>query len=134
MARHIKSVWWMGAGGAPPGGAGRPGGGAAALAPSDAAIAAKIEPPLLQAMSTAGDGEKLPVIVIMREQASRQAIDEASGIADKAARRQAVIGLLKEVAGRTQPDLLAYLDQKVAEGQAAGVDPLWLHNLVGADV
>jgi serine protease AprX len=106
-------------------------GGHLATAPSDS----RIKPELLVEMGAVPADQLIPVTIVMLERAEPNEIAEAKQIRDKQTRRQAVIGLLKDVAIRSQEDVLAEL----AAGQAAGsvgalIRPLWIDNVIGADV
>ncbi len=90
---------------------------------------------LADAVRQAQAGETIPVVIVLREQADERAIEEASLIRDRDARRRAVVDLLRDTAARTQGDLLARLRDGQAQGQVGErVRPLWIANMVAADL
>lgn len=94
------------------------------------AQAGVLDPLLRDAMRQLGEGEKIAVIVQMADEADLQ--DATAGIpaADRAARGQAVIEALQEVAAATQGGLLAFLQQEQAVGNVERFRPLWISNVV----
>lgn len=108
------------------------GDGSYVLAPD---LADKLMPDLVAALSAARQGQLIPITIVMAEQAPRAQIEAWGSSGDKQLRREAVTGILKDVAVRSQGDLLAYLYQQQAQGNVGDyIRPLWIHNVIGAHV
>ena len=83
----------------------------------------------------AGPNELIPITIVLRDQTNRDVIDQAARIADKQQRRLAVIAALKSTAAETQGDLLQFLAERQQVGRVGGrVTPLWIHNVIAAEV
>jgi subtilisin family serine protease len=76
--------------------------------------------------------EMVSVIVYLNEQADISALDLElkQEKASRQVRHERVIRALKEVAARTQPDLVDHLDAARARGDVTGFTPHWIANLV----
>ncbi|MBL1217981.1 MAG: hypothetical protein D8M59_10865 [Planctomycetes bacterium] len=95
----------------------------------------KLMPDLVEAITTAPQGQLIPISIVMADQAPRGQIQAWASIRDKQLRREAVSGILKEVAARSQGNLLAYLEQQQMAGNVGDyIRPLWIHNVIGANV
>lgn len=90
----------------------------------------KLEGSLGQVISTTARSEMLPVTIVMADQVDKAELD-AAAILPKADRRAQVVTLLKETANASQASLLEYLDGQIEQGQASGIRPLWIHNVIG---
>ncbi|MBU0638958.1 MAG: S8 family serine peptidase [Planctomycetes bacterium] len=95
----------------------------------------KLRGELAEVVAKARPDQLIPVSIVMCEQAAPAAIQQASRLATRAARREAVGQILKSVAERSQHEVLGVL----RAGQASGtvgrkLRPLWIHNLVAASV
>jgi len=106
---------------------------------------AKLTGDLPAVLDAAGSGDRIPVSFVLADQLEGDALRAraaalagqaatASGAAGKAARRQATVRALREHAARTQAGLLAALRALEARGDATRVRPLWIGNVVGADL
>lgn len=102
-----------------PGGTGSSGG-------AEAAPSAKIDPAVLQAAERSPDGQAY-ALVYFKEQAD---LSFAERIQDWNERGWAVYRALKEVADRTQAEVLAGLASRKAEGAVADYYSYWIVNLV----
>ncbi len=111
--------------------------GAALALCSAAAIAGpgedKLRADLGDVLANAGDGELVPVTIVMKEQAEPFDLAELRAM-DKQSRRQHVMGVLQQVASDSQAGVLAELAQAQQAGEAANVGSLWLANVVVAQV
>ncbi len=97
--------------------------------------AAKMHGDLYRVLTEADETALVPVKAIMRDQVSRDRIEEARwGNADRNVRRQVVADMLKANAARSQADILNYLRDAEAAGDAARIRTLWLTSVVAADV
>jgi len=106
---------------------------AADLAPDS--IEAKLRADLRDVVRNAAPDELISVSIVMREQVARADIQQASLIEDEADRRATIKAMLKDLADRTQPGVIALLEEAQDQGQAADyIVPLWIHNVVGARV
>jgi len=87
---------------------------------------------LLAAKSAARPGERLPVLIRMRERPDLGALKrEVAGLAADE-RRQRVVETLRAAAGRTQAGVLAELFAAQRDGIASAIRPLWSANAVAA--
>ncbi|RJP38453.1 MAG: hypothetical protein C4547_04560 [Phycisphaerales bacterium] len=102
-----------------------------AAPPVSAEMAARFHGTLAQDLDVAAPDELIPIVVVMRDQVSPEALEEATRAAN---RRAAVIALLKEQAAATQGPILDLLRAAQARGQADRIHPLWIANAVGAHV
>lgn len=103
-----------------------------AAAATDDAPLKKLSGDLPRVLEFAAPDERIPVVIVMREQASRQAINMASRHPVKQERREAVKALLKATANATQGPVLDLLEQARANGRTNDyIASLWLHNMVG---
>jgi subtilisin family serine protease len=114
-------------------------------APPAVPAGAKLMGDLSAVLDAAAPGERIPVYFVLADQLEGDALRArvaalagdaaaAPGAAGKAARRQATVRTLREHAARTQAGLLAALRTLEAQGGAARVRPLWIGNVVGADL
>ncbi|MBV21875.1 MAG: hypothetical protein CMJ61_06945 [Planctomycetaceae bacterium] len=86
------------------------------------------------ALDALGAQDLLPVTIVMKEQVPPADLLKLRTSLPKQQRRQAVVERLRELANRTQADLLALLEQGAQSGQVQSISPLWIHNVVNADV
>ena len=94
----------------------------------------KLRGDIAEVLDALDDRELLPVTIVMKEQVSPAELMELRNFQPKARRRQAVIEQLRGLANQTQANLLTLLDERADTGQADDINPLWIHNLVNADV
>lgn len=92
----------------------------------------KLEGDLPSVLARTGDGELIPVTIVMTDQVPIEEFRALGPGMTKADRREYVKTRLKEVALGSQAELLADLRARVAQGDAADLRPLWIHNVVGA--
>ncbi len=79
-------------------------------------------------------GEMLPIVIVMKEQTPRDQISVASQIDDKAARRAAVLGLLRDTANRTQGGVLDMLNQAQQNGLVGEhIRPMFIANMIAVE-
>lgn len=98
-------------------------------------LEAKLQGGLGAVLARAAEDELVPVAIVLAEQAPAELRERANAMRDKAERRAFVKEALKEIAARSQGELLALLAEEARQGRAAErVDALWLHNAIGARV
>ena len=104
-------------------------------APIEQGVLDKLQGGLALSLAAAAPGEWIPVSIVLREQAPAWLMSEARAMGDKAARREYVSLTLKEIAARTQEQILARLEQG-QEAQHVGprVTSLWIANAISAEV
>ncbi|MCU0225532.1 MAG: hypothetical protein MUF27_16000, partial [Acidobacteria bacterium] len=123
---------------------------AASAAPGAAAATsdAKLTGDLPAVLEAAAPSDRVPVYFVLGEQlegaalrARAAALAGAAGpgaaardAQGKALRRQATVRALREHAAQAQAGLLAALRELEAQGAATRVRPLWIGNVVGADL
>ncbi|HZW10678.1 MAG TPA: S8 family serine peptidase, partial [Phycisphaerales bacterium] len=93
----------------------------------------KLRGDLGEVLAQAGDGELVPVTIVMKAQAEPFDLNELRAMS-KAERRDFVVGSLKQVAEGSQAGVIARLAQAENAGAAEHVNPLWLVNVVAARV
>ncbi len=93
-----------------------------------------LAPNLVKHLEEMDPGELVPVLITMQQQVTNLEMGAAQSLPTKAERRAAVISALKNVADRTQQDLLTYLNGKENAKQASLIRPFWLHNFVAVEV
>jgi serine protease AprX len=117
-------------------------------AAASAAADAKLTGDLPAVLEAAAPREKVPVYFVLGEQLEGDALrSRAAALAGaagpgaaardaqgKALRRQATVRALREHAAQAQAGLLAALRELEARGDASRVRPLWIGNVVGADL
>jgi len=91
------------------------------------ATSALLEPDLAKALATAGPGERLHVIVEMREQVSPAAA-VAGAPGDRFTARRQLVDALQSTAERSQADLRTYLATRWLAGDVTRVTPFWIFN------
>jgi len=95
---------------------------------------AKLSGALRAALAARTVEEFLPVDLVLAEQAPPSDLRAARGLSP-GERRSTVVTTLRGVAARTQPPLLAFLEEARRAGAVRGeVRTLWLHNVVSAEV
>lgn len=94
-------------------------------------VSDKLRGDLADVLRMAEGNDLIPVTIIMSEQVPREDIRGAVWFEHKADRRAYVTSLLKDMAANTQGDLLNMLDGSTGVDR---VNPMWIHNLVGARV
>ncbi len=102
---------------------------AAPLSSLDAALVRKIEPTLLKEAlhkTNKGQGEKLPFIVYLAEEADLGAA--MAGAVHSAERRQAMVEALQATAERSQGGLRTYLAGQQARGKVESYASCWIFN------
>jgi subtilisin family serine protease len=101
----------------------------------DPQLSEKFHDRLADIIKNAGPNDLIPVTIVMREQASRDQIQQLAAIRNKELRRQAVIGLLQATAANSQDQVLDLLAERRAEGKVGlEITPLWIHNVIGAQI
>jgi len=95
----------------------------------------KLHGDLAGVAAAAKERDLIPVTIIMRDQVPRDQLEAVKQIPRKSDRRRAVTGMLKELAGRTQQNLLADLQAGQRIGSVgAPLRPLWIHNVIAVSV
>ncbi|MDP6764136.1 MAG: S8 family serine peptidase [Planctomycetota bacterium] len=89
--------------------------------------------PLLRALEEAG-GELVGVTIVLADPLPPQELAAAAATADRSRRRELVIGLLTTHASASQAGVLAQLDSLRAGGHARRIVPLWVADVVRAEV
>ena len=100
---------------------------AAAVLLSSGLAAAAIHPDLEARLGALPPDEFVPVIVELTTQADPQSAAKARGF-DRRARGRAVVDALKDVAGRHQKEVMAFLSEEQAQGHARKVKAFWVFN------
>ena len=90
-----------------------------------------LRPPLGEVLDAAGPDDLIPVSIVLREQAGREQLLLAGAGLEGEAKRQAVIRRLKAIAAGTQGPLVQALR---GEPRAANIRPLWIGNVIGAEM
>ncbi len=104
-------------------------------APLKPTIVGKLSNGLDAAVAGARQGERLPVVLVLKDQASQAAIDAAAAQRDMTARRAAVVSLLKAHAAATQGSLLDWIDGRVRAGEASDeIHAFWISNMISAEL
>jgi serine protease AprX len=97
--------------------------------------AGELRPPLPEILARAAPDERIPVSIVLARQVPRGEVARiAASIRDRAARRRAIVGRLREEARLAQEPLLGFLAPAVAAGRAGGLRPLWISSIVGAEL
>ncbi len=105
------------------------------LAVADDTLAAKLDPRLEAVFAAAGPNDLIPVYFVLDEQlegAKLRAVGAA--LEAKDGRRRARVAALKELATRSQARLRVALADLADRGLAERVRPLWIGNIVAADL
>jgi hypothetical protein len=89
-----------------------------------------IGPSLQGYLSKAAPGQKLPVIVALKQQADNAALERACADKNKEERWGYVVSELKRLSETTQRDLLTYLASEERAGKAVKVNGFWIVNAV----
>lgn len=77
----------------------------------------------------------IPVSIVLKDQLTGSALTEpVAGVTDRQARRRLILGALQQHAARTQVRLRAELAQLAQRGVAERIRPLWIGNVIGADL
>jgi len=99
-------------------------------------LAGKLTGELPRVLAEAGPDELIPVSIVLVDQLTGPRLtDRARGIAPgDPARRRVLIEALKEHAGRTQGPLRAVLAAERLSGRAERIRPLWIGNVVAAEL
>ncbi len=92
--------------------------------------AGMIGPSLQGYLTKAGPGQKLPVIIALKQQADNVALEKACADMTKEGRWAYVVSELKRLSDVTQRDLLSYLASEERSGKAAKVNGFWIVNAV----
>lgn len=92
---------------------------------------AKLEGRLPEVLATASADDLLQVAIVLADQVPGEELRALGPAQSKLERRAYVKARLWEVARASQADLLALLESRAAVGEAEGVRPLWIHNVVG---
>ena len=87
-------------------------------------------PSLVQVLNTAAPAQRIPVTIVLKQQADNAALERACVGLTKEQRWAYVVGGLKRLSNVTQRDLLSSLASQEASGQVSGVNPLWIVNEV----
>lgn len=111
----------------------------AAALPKDgipANLSNKLRADLLSVVANAEPGELIPVSIVMKDRATPEDLAFSGLIADKNARRRAVMDVLKGVARRSQAGVLSTLIEGQGRGEVGReyIHALWITNVIGARV
>ncbi len=93
--------------------------------------AAVISQELLDYMAQADSSELIPIVVVMGEQMELGDLQQIIAGLSKNEARGVAMAELKSLANSTQGELIAYLEEKVSQGKASDILPLWIVNVVG---
>ncbi len=88
-------------------------------------------------MAAAAPGEKIPVYFVLADQLEGARLQAAAAVPERLGTprsRRPVIAALQAHAARTQAGLVARLREVEASGRAARIRPLWIGNVVAADL
>lgn len=96
------------------------------------ASAGEIEEKFAAYLETIGDDDFASAIIYLWDRPDIRTLDNAlhAAKAPMQIRHERVLSELRQVAVRSQPDLLSYLDARKLEGKVAGYTPYWIMNLV----
>lgn len=94
------------------------------LAQSEVTATAQITQSVQTLLASAGNEQRIPVIVVLRQQADLGSVNARS----RASRLQQVVQRLQTQAELTQPRLRALLRTRQSEGQVTAFQPLWIIN------
>lgn len=86
-----------------------------------------------QVLNQAGPTDFVPFYVVLKDQASRDAIDIASGPNDRDVAHAQVMALLRGVAERSQPPVVDAMQRHQAAGKLRNIRPLWIVNVIAAE-
>ena len=92
------------------------------------ATAALIEPALQEQMAQMDGGERIGVLIGLKDQLDGQTIIRT--VKDKQQRWEITVQSLKAMAARDQAGLVALLEQFATSGKVADIQPLWILNAV----
>jgi subtilisin family serine protease len=92
--------------------------------------AAFLGPSLQNCLAKAAPGQKLPVIIAMKEQADNEALEQSCQGMSKEERWAYVISDLKRLSNTSQRDLLSYLAREERAGKVNKVSTFWVVNAV----
>ena len=87
-----------------------------------------IGPDLRGLIAEARDGRQIPVNIILKDQMDNERVEARCIGLNKEKRWKLVVDELKRMASRSQRDLLKSLRELEAQGQASGIEPLWIVN------
>ena len=90
----------------------------------------KLRGDLPSVLAAASADDLIPVTIVLADHVQTSELYALAAGLTKAERREVTKAYLKQVAADTQGELLALL----AERNAQGVNPFWLHNMIGAEV
>ena len=91
-------------------------------------VHALLEPDLRRALADARPGDRLDIVVEMRQQASPALLGAAQGGDDPVAARRRLVEGLQAVAARSQTGVRLYLAARQLAGDVGRVTPLWILN------
>ncbi|MFN8443253.1 MAG: S8 family serine peptidase [Caldilineaceae bacterium] len=94
------------------------------LAQSDVTATAQIAQSVQSLLANADSQQRIPVIVVLRQQADLSSLNERS----RASRLQQVVQRLQAQAEHTQSRLRSLLRMRQSEGQVTAFQPLWIIN------
>ncbi|MFO7651238.1 MAG: S8 family serine peptidase [bacterium] len=89
-----------------------------------------LSPDLDKHIAGAPQDQLLPVHVVLTEQFDSDLLNQLVDGMPKPQRRMEVARILRQFSAEKQADLLGYLADRVAAGQARNVEPLWILNAV----
>ncbi len=96
---------------------------------------AKFTGELPQVLERATDSEFIPVSIVLKDQLTGPALTtQGKSAANRDERRTLILSALQSHAARTQARLRAQLQALTARGMARRVRPLWIGNVIGADL
>lgn len=90
--------------------------------------AGTLRPDLEAQLDSLPPGARLPVIVVLEEQANPAAAAAAAPAFQRRARGRAVVAALRGTASRTQGPVLAMLGREQAAGAVSRITPFWVFN------
>ena len=94
------------------------------------ATAAFISEELQERLEAMQEGDRIPVNVVLKAQATASQLEALKYGLDKDSARTVVSDYLKELARSEQMVLLAYLEEMQQEGRVSRVKPLWIANCI----
>lgn len=94
----------------------------------------KLEGDLADVIAATAANDLIHITIAMADQVTKAELSEASSIGDKVERRATVTAMLQARAQGSQGPLLEYLQAREAAGQARDVRPLWIANVIAAQV
>jgi subtilisin family serine protease len=96
-------------------------------------LSAKITADLKRIMENAGQGELIPVNIVLQKQSDPKALMEETAHLSKSERRAYVINKLRALSESTQAELLSILRRAETNGKVRKIRSLWIANVISCE-